>query len=124
MRNTTFECNVLGAKMELTMYLSMFLLVIVLILFTDRHYLKRQVKKYEEQTKRDNELVREYQKQIKECGEKIKLYYPYYEKHIAEESVKRGRVETIAKEALGEIYWEDREDRKRRIQRIRDAEVL
>lgn len=110
--------------MELTIYLSIFLLVVVLILFTERHYLKRQVKKYEEQTKRDNELVREYQKQIRECGEKIRRYYPYYETHIAEELAKRARVETIAKEALQEIYWEDREDRKRRIQRIRDAEVL
>jgi len=106
--------------MDLALFLCILLFIAFLILYADRHRLRKHVKKCEEQAKRDNELIRKYEKKIEDCEEKIRLqelliekYQPSYYKKIREEA----------------SAWEEREERekeekRRRIQRIRDAEVL
>jgi len=105
--------------MDLTLFLSTLLFIAFLILYADRHRLRKHVKKCEEQAKRDNELIRKCEKKIEDCEEKIRLqelliekYRPSYYENIREEPRKRGEWE-----------WE-KEEKRRRIQRIRDAEML
>jgi septal ring factor EnvC (AmiA/AmiB activator) len=100
-------------EMELAI-LSVFLLIAVLILLFDRHRSTEQIKKYEEQIKKDNELLREYKEQIMKLESEVRFYYPYYEKHIS--TIKK--ITSDASRVLTE------EERKSRIQRVRDAEVL
>jgi len=93
-------------EMELAI-LSVFLLIAVLILLFDRHRSTDQIKK-------DNELLRECKEQIMKLESKVRFYYPYYEKHIS--TIKK--ITSDASRVLTE------EERKSRIQRVRDAEVL
>ena len=109
------------------MFLCILLFIAFLILYVDRHRLRKHVKKCEEQAKRDNELIRKYEKKIEDCEEKIRLqelliekYRPSYYEKI------RKNYEKIRESALEASEREEREkeEKRRRIERIRDAEVL
>lgn len=110
--------------MDLTMFLSILLFIAFLILYADRHRLRKHVKKCEEQAKRDNELIRKCEKKIEDCEEKIRLqelliekYQPSYYKKIRE------RVSAFSARER-EREEREKEEKRRRLQRIRDAEVL
>ena len=88
----------------------MCLFYITLILSVDRSHLKKQIKKYEKQTK-------DYERQIEDLEREISRLSRYHSKD-ATSRYAHSKDTTSILPKINDEEW------KRRMQRIRDAEVL
>ena len=96
--------------MELITYLCLFLFVAVLILFADNHRLGKRAEKY-------RGLTEEYKNQIKNCRREIEQYKEMLLKPYHPKTIRASSLPYLPKNISNE-------DLKKRIQRVRDAEVL